>query len=62
MDSNVRAFSLAPVTRNILGYSLFWDGILATVSKDDILAVNDTAVPRNTKKETKLGLSAFTGR
>ena len=27
VDSNFRAFWLAPVTRNILGYSLFWDGI-----------------------------------
>ena len=26
VDSNFRAFWLAPVTRNILGYSLFWDG------------------------------------
>ena len=34
----------------------------ATVSKDEILAVNEAAVPANTKKETKFGLSAFTGR
>ena len=27
MDSNFHAFWLAPVTRNILGYSLFWDRI-----------------------------------
>ena len=27
VDSNFRAFWLAPVTRNILGYPLFWDGI-----------------------------------
>ena len=27
VDSNFCAFWLAPVTRNILGYSLFWDGI-----------------------------------
>ena len=34
---------------------------LATVSKDKILAVNEAAVPTNTKKETKFGLSVFTG-
>ena len=34
----------------------------ATVSKDEILAVNEAAAPTNTKKETKCGLSAFTGR
>ena len=27
----------------------------ATVSKDEILAVNDAAVPTNTNKETKFG-------
>ena len=34
----------------------------ATVSKDNILAVNEAVAARNTKKETKSGLSAFTGR
>ena len=34
----------------------------ATVSKDEILAVNESAVPTNIKKETKVGLSVFTGR
>ena len=34
----------------------------ATVSKDEILAVNESAVPTNTKKETKFYLSVFTGR
>ena len=34
-----------------------------TVSKDEILAVNEAAAPTNTaKKETKFGLSVFTGR
>ena len=33
----------------------------ATVSKDEILAVNEAAAPTNTKKETKFGFSAFTG-
>ena len=35
---------------------------LATVSKDEILAGNEAAAPANTKKETKFGLSVFTGR
>ena len=34
----------------------------ATVSKDEILAVTEAAVPKNTKKETKFGLSLFTAR
>ena len=34
----------------------------AIVSKDEILAVNEAAVPTNTKEETKSGLSVFTGR
>ena len=35
----------------------------ATVLKDEILEVNEAAAPRNTaKKETKFGLSVFTGR
>ena len=34
----------------------------ATVSKDGILAVNEAAAPKNTNKETKFGLSLFTGR
>ena len=33
----------------------------ATVSKDENLAVKEAAAPTNTKKETKFGLSAFTG-
>ena len=33
----------------------------ATVSKDEILAVNKAAEPTNTKKETKFGLLVFTG-
>ena len=35
---------------------------VATVSKDEILAATEEAAPKNTKKETKLGLSLFTGR
>ena len=33
-----------------------------TVSKDKILAINEAAAPAITKKETKLGLSVFTGQ
>ena len=33
----------------------------ATVLKEEILAVNKAAVPKSTKKETKFGLSVFTG-
>ena len=32
----------------------------ATVSKDEILAKTEAAAPKNTKKETKFGLSLFT--
>ena len=35
---------------------------LATVSKDEILGVNEAGAPTNTKKETKFGLSVFSGR
>ena len=67
MDSNFRAFWLAPVTRNMRGYSLFWDGIQNGFSFPDsfkrwILAVNEAAAPKNTKKEIKFGLKVFTGR
>ena len=34
----------------------------ATFSKDEILAINEAAAPTNTKKETKFGLSVFTGQ
>ena len=34
----------------------------ATVSKDKNLAVNEAAAPADTGKETKFGLSVFTGR
>ena len=35
---------------------------LASVSKNEILAVNEAAAPTNTKKETKFYLLVFTGR
>jgi len=34
---------------------------IATVTEEQILAVNKAAVPENTKKATKFGLVAFTG-
>jgi len=34
----------------------------ATVSKDEILAVAEAATPKNTEKETTIGLSLFTAR
>ena len=34
----------------------------ATVSKYEILALNEAVAPTNTKKETKFGLSVFTGQ
>jgi len=34
----------------------------ATVSKDEIVAVNEAAAPTNTKKEAKFGLLVFTGQ
>ena len=33
-----------------------------TVSKDEILELNEAAAPTNTKSGTKFGLSVFTGR
>ena len=56
----------SPVTLNnnihCPGTGLKMAARFATVSKDEILAVNESAVPTNTKKETKFGLSVFTGR
>ena len=34
----------------------------ATVSKNEILAVNEAAASTNTKREAKFGLSVFAGR
>ena len=33
-----------------------------TVSEDEMLVINEAAIPENTKKATKFGLSVFTGR
>ena len=37
------------------------DSRFATISKYEILPLNEAATPTNTKKETKFGLSVFTG-
>ena len=34
----------------------------ATISKNEILAVNEAAASTNTKREPKFGLSVFAGR
>ena len=34
----------------------------ATVSKNEIVALNEAAAPTNTKKKTKFDLLVFTGR
>lgn len=54
MDSNFRAFCFGT------GFKMAC--LVATVSKDKILEVNEAAAPAITKRETKFGLSAFTGR
>ena len=51
VNSNFRLFWLAPVTRNILGYSLFCDrsqmaSRLQTFSEDGIWAINEIGVQR----------------
>ena len=67
VDSNFRVFWLAPVTRNILVIHCLGTGFkmasrFSIVCKNKILAVNEAAAPANTKKDTKSGLSVFTGR
>ena len=69
MDSNFRAFCLDAVTLNILGYSLFWDGIQNGFSfRDSFERWNFSAkwieavAPTNTRKEAKFVLFVFTGR
>ena len=54
MDSNFRAFCFGK------GFKMAC--LVATVSKDKILAVNEAAAPSSTEKETKFGLSVFTRR
>ena len=66
MDSDFRASWLTPVLVLSLDIRSFGRGFkmafrFATVLKDEILAVNEAAAPKNTQKETKFGLSAFTG-
>ena len=62
MNSDFRAFLLAPVTRNIPGYFLFFDrsqdGVqFRDISEDEICAINEAVVETNTKKATEFGLS-----
>ena len=62
VDSNFRAFWLAPVTRNIRGYSLFWDRIQNGFSFCDsfkrwILAVNEEAVPTRKRQRKRQNLA-----
>ena len=52
VDSNFRAFCFGT------GFKMAC--LVATVSKDKILEVNEAAAPSSTKKETKFGLSVFT--
>ena len=66
MDSDFRASWLTAVLGLSLDIRSFGRRFkmafrFTTVSKDEILAVNEAAAPKNTKKETKFGLSAFTG-
>ena len=51
-----------PSTVAVLGQELKRASRFMTVLKGEILAVNEAAAPTNTKKETKFGLSVFTGR
>ena len=69
MNSNFRAFWLANVTRNILGYSPLAILCFATEAKmasrfetfleDEIWAINEQVVQTNTKRATNFGLSVF---
>ena len=67
VNSIFRTFLLAPVTRNILVHSLFRDqsklaSRFEAFSEDEIWAIHEAAAPTNTKRATKFGLLAFTGR
>ena len=70
MNSNFRAFWLAPVTRDILGYSLFCDrnqDAVETFSEDEICTINEAVVQKikikkKTKKATNFRFTVFTGR
>ena len=58
MNSNFRAFWLAPVFQNILVYSLFCDrnqDAVETFSEDEICVINEAVVQKNTKKATNFG-------
>ena len=67
MDSNFRAFWLAPVTRNILGYLLFWDGTQnGFLFRDRFgkMKFNGkwSRCANKYQEETKFGMLVFTGR
>ena len=54
MNSNFRAFWLAPVTRDILGYSLFCDrnqDAVETFSEDEICTINEAVLQKIKKKK-----------
>ena len=66
VNSTFRAFWLAPVTRNILGYSLICDrsqdGVsLRDISEHEIWTINEAVVQTNTKKATNFASSVSTG-
>ena len=50
-----------PWISSVLGRDHKMTSRFATVSKNEILAVNEAAAPTNTKKETKFDLLVFTG-
>ena len=68
VDSNLRMSWLAPITENILGYSMFCDrsqdmaSRFKTFSVHGIWAINEAVVQTNTKKAMNFGFSVFTGR
>ena len=66
MDTNFRAFWLAPVPRNIPGHSLFWEGIQNGFSFRDSFERRNFSGKWSSYtdkyQETKFGLSVFTGR
>ena len=59
-------FWLAPVTLNIVGYSLFYnwrqdDILFQDIFEDKIWMINEAVVQKTGKKATNFGLSVFTG-
>ena len=59
-------FWLAPVTLNIVGYSLFYnwrqdDILFQDIFEDEIWMINEAVVQKTAKKATNFALSVFTG-